>query len=837
MTQSLSHIRRFFPIPSRALVGPFPFMGALMPYSGKTARATFCLSLLAMTGLSGIAVAAPMTKATNAGKAGYHTGAHTRRPVHVSTRGKGRSAAAHKVRHLDATSPESFHITASRNTSSGSEMRVGQTVMKQFVPGTTPFKILAARTPGVMFNTSDALGLSSWGATMFVRGFFWSNLGVSVDDIPLNDQAYASVSGLQLSQAVITDDIAGMSVSQGGGALDVMSSSNLGGSINVQTRAPSDKRGADVQQTFGSNGSYRTFVRLDSGKLNDTGTKFSVSYVRSDTQKWKGYGHQFAQQAEAKLVQPIGHSSSITAFMNWSQSEQWSYSDLSLATLKSGQWDTDYLYPNYRLAYRQAQGLDGGVGSYYDGGIHQVSYLGGLTADFALTDRLRWKTTAYGNSSTTYTNYGDPSQSSQVLPGATEASPISEEVWIPQSVRYGIVSSLHYNIARHTIASGLWLETNSQQMGQYFFNEPSLASGDAPLKAIGPFNTYGRAFITANNFRWNTNTFQYFLGDTYRPTKNLKIQAGFKSMIVTTAGGAQVNDSAVTGQSALASGSMTASSAFLPHVAVNWKFAPGHELYFDVAENMRAYAVQSWGGASIPSLWAVENQALFRKLQHTTKPEKSWVYLVGYRYTNPYVSATIDAYHANDYNHLYDINSGTRTNPIVSVMAQDISMYGADGGLTLTPFHHGIFKGVSLYNSISYNHSTFGKDITSAGTTYAVSGKKIPNYPQLMYKSSLSYSYKGAEVHLDANYMSKRYYSYTNDTSVPHYWLVSMGARYRFGDFGVMKNLTASFNIYNLTNVKYVSGTGDNGNPMSGDLYSLQRGAPRQFFGTLSAHF
>lgn len=823
MNQPLTQAQRLFPRSTAVLIGCPPAAAGEAPRRRVPVRTMFCLSLMAMTGLSGVAMAAPAAKSPGKEKARHAV----RTPAHP----------AHRARHHIASTPESVQVTASRNRSSGSETRIGREVMQQFVPGTTAFKILAARTPGVMFNTSDALGLSSWGATMFVRGFFWSSLGVSLDGVPLNDQSYGSVSGVKLSQAVITDDIAGMSVSQGGGAVDVMSSSNLGGSIQVRTRDPSDKRGMDVQQTFGSNASYRTFVRLDSGKLNSTGTKMFVSYVRSDTHKWKGAGTQFAQQAEAKVVQPIRKSSSITAFMNWSQSAQWSYSDLSLATLRSGNWRNDYLYPNYGLAYQQAQALGGNVTSYYDGGIHQVTYLGGLTMDFALTDRLRWKTTAYGSSQTTYTNYGAPSQSSQILPGATEASPISEEVWIPQSVRYGAVTSLRYDIAKHTIDSGLWLETNSQQMGQYFFNEPSLSSGLAPLRAIGPFNTYGPAFIVANNFRWNTNTFQYFLSDTYRPTRDLTIQAGFKSMIATTAGGAQANDPAITGQTALANGSMTAASAFLPHVSLNWRFAPGHELYFDVAENMRAYAVQSWGGASIPSLWGVENQTLFKQLQKTTKPERTWVYLVGYRYTGRYFRATVDAYHANDYNHIYSINSGTRTNPVVSVMAQDISMYGVDAGLTVTPFRNGVLKGVSLFNSISYNHSTYGKDITSGGETYPVANKKIVNYPQLMYKSSLSYAYKGAEVHIDANYMSKRFYSYVNDTSVPSYWLVSLGARYHFGDYGPLKNLTASFNVYNLNNIKYVSGTGDNGNPMSGDLYSLQRGAPRQFFGTISAHF
>lgn len=52
-----------------------------------------------------------------------------------------------------------------------------------------------------------------------------------------------------------------------------------------------------------------------------------------------------------------------------------------------------------------------------------------------------------------------------------------------------------------------------------------------------------------------------------------------------------------------------------------------------------------------------------------------------------------------------------------------------------------------------------------------------------------------------------------------------------------MKNLTFSFDIYNLANQKYIATTGENGNPMTGDYQSFLVGAPRQFFGSVKAEF
>ncbi|WP_338086086.1 TonB-dependent receptor [Gluconacetobacter azotocaptans] len=726
-------------------------------------------------------------------------------------------------------------VQTSRAVSRGSEEAVGKAVMEQFVEGTNPLKILAARTPGLSFSSGDALGLDAWSSSLYMRGFFWDRLGMTLDGVPLNDQSYNTISGLNVSQAIITDDIGFMSVSQGGGAVDVPSNTNLGGAIRFVSDDPADKMGGKLSQVFGSNSSFRTYGRFDTGAMNRTGTKMYLAYARSDTQKWKGYGNQLGQQAEAKLVQPVNNASKVSAFMNWSNNSQWGYADQSLEILNKLGWRTEYFYPDYATAYHVAQGTYLPPGYYkitgqepwsvslYDGGQHQVSYLGALNLDFEMTDHLRWQTNFYGNSEVLYTTYGDPWQ-----PSATGA-PFSEQVWESREVRYGMTSAVRYDIARNSLNTGIWLENNNQESGQYFFNEPLLGQG-APLKTIGPYNTYGPAFLTSYDFKWTTNTFQYFLADTYHVLKNLDIHAGFRSMIVSTSGGANYNNTDYTGEAALANGSMTAASAFLPNVSANWRFLPGHELYFDVAENMRGYTVAPWGSGS---LWGVQNQDAFKTLQHSVKPEKDWVYLVGYRYTSPVVTASLDGYHADVRHRLQQATEGTLNFPITTMVdTGSISMYGMDAGLTFRPF-----RGLSIYNSVSYNHSTYGRDLVEPDAVYAMKGKKVVNFPQVMYKASLSYAWRGAEAHIDANYYSKRYFSYVNDTSVPAYWLVTLGAKYHFGDYGPLKNLSLGFNVYNLLNTKYISMMGENGNPLSGDYQSLERGAVRQFFGTVSASF
>jgi iron complex outermembrane receptor protein len=43
--------------------------------------------------------------------------------------------------------------------------------------------------------------------------------------------------------------------------------------------------------------------------------------------------------------------------------------------------------------------------------------------------------------------------------------------------------------------------------------------------------------------------------------------------------------------------------------------------------------------------------------------------------------------------------------------------------------------------------------------------------------------------------------------------------------------------VYNLANARYISITGETGNPLSGDYQTFQIGAPRMIYASLKANF
>ena len=103
-------------------------------------------------------------------------------------------------------------------------------------------------------------------------------------------------------------------------------------------------------------------------------------------------------------------------------------------------------------------------------------------------------------------------------------------------------------------------------------------------------------------------------------------------------------------------------------------------------------------------------------------------------------------------------------------MGHDLN--GVEVSGTLAPLRH-----LSIYNSISYNRSTFDDDLTTSAGTYGLRGKSVPNYPTLIYKGSVAYQIGRVSSHIDGNYYAHRYLSYLNDASVPGYFIANLGAR------------------------------------------------------------
>ncbi|MBB2205529.1 TonB-dependent receptor [Gluconacetobacter takamatsuzukensis] len=800
-------------------------------------------SLLCSTALFGTAMADPRPR--HAAPAQQGTGR--------ATPGKAAPARATQrpqpARRAPAASNEDVNVTASRNISRGANVVVGRRMMDQFTAGSSPLKILALTAPGVSFGSSDALGLDTAASTFYVRGFNQSQLGGTIDNIPMGGFGFHNWSGLNIDQIEIQENLQSMSVSQGAGAVDMPSGQTLGGALTFTSSDPKDRAGGRIDQSFGSYNGFRTYARADSGILNSTGTKFYVSFARTAQDLWKGYGDQREEQANVKLVQPyLGNRGKLTAVFDYSDFTQYNF-----LTMTKNMWEkigqVAMFKPNYQKAKEWAIAAQNGtvpasvqgiltpdeIGNFFwDGSQVQRNYLSSLINEYKLFDNVTSTTVAYGH----VTN-GDYGGTNNFLTSPTSGVPMALQMGHPDVRRLGFTQSFLIKLRQNDIQTGIWYQNDR-------FNYPTRLyedGVDSPHATLSGFKASQATTWWADSF--NTNTFQFYLKDVWHIMPNMTLEGGFRSLTQTTHGGTTVDNTeklAATWGTYYAhpvSGSMTASNAFLPHFAFDYFFLDHHELYWDIAENMRVYdyATQTSGGTPWGGLGNSSNaaQTVFDENKNKLRPERTWNYVVGYRYNSKIFSGSVDFYHTDYYNRLAAVSTGPVNNSYSAYLnVGRETMNGADVMAVVRPF-----EGLEIINGFSWNDAQYqSRSVPYGGTTIDLKGKHQVFYPKFMYKVNVSYSWRNANVSFNTSYNSAMAMTYTNDVHVPSFWTSSLNASYNFGKIGrALKNFKATFSVSNLFNQNYFGGLYGTAAMSGDDNPILYQAAPREYFGTISAEF
>ncbi|KFL90049.1 TonB-dependent receptor [Acetobacter malorum] len=778
-----------------------------------------------------------------------------------------KAVSGHKVKHQSGPAKggeESILVQRARVRSHGAQVGVTRAVMDQFVSGTNPMQILAQTTPGVNFTSSDAFGLDTWANNFYMRGFTQDQIGATLDGMPLGGQGYLNSSGVAITQAIIQDDIGGMSMSQGAGALDTFSAQNLGGAISYMSSTPKDKAGGKISQTFGSYQAFRTYARVDSGILNNTGTKFYASFARTNSNLWKGVGYQNELQADAKLVQPVGDRGKITAFFGYGNFTQANYMPMNLNTWRKMGRNATFLKPDYEKAklwayYAQytnnvPPGYEGilsndDIGNYvWDGSQIQRTYLSYVNGHFDLFKNVRSDTTAYAgltSGTSGYTNnfVTSPSYGAVSLNADGTVSGVPMALGMPHlyGQRLGFTQKFSIDAPHNNhIDTGIWYE-NNYWSDDYRLYEDNLNSGhnsNSDFKKSQAHTWYDDSF--------NTNTFQFFLQDRWTIIPGMTLLAGFKSLTQTTHGGTKADYTAQLEAEGwnpyyrhAVNGTMTASAAFLPHFSFDYNFLDNHEFYWDIAENLRAYDFKTqtsggpWGGLGKNSPGQMA-QDVFDANKDKLRPERTWNYVVGYRYNSRFFSGSVDFYHTDYYNRLATITQGVSNNAYTAYMnVGRETVNGADIQGVIRPI-----KGLSITNSFGWADARYqSRSVNYGGQDYDIKGKRQVYYPKFMYKADLTYNWHRATFNFNVNYLSSRPITFMNDQKVPAYWLGTLGLAYNFGKIGFAQNIKTNFGVTNLFNKNYIGGITGSAGISGDDNYNLFIAAPREFYGTVSAEF
>lgn len=715
---------------------------------------------------------------------------------------------------------------------------IGARDIQILTPGSSPIRAIE-KLPSVNIQASDPFGSYEWSTRVTIRSFAQSQLGFNLDGIPLGDMQYGNHNGLHVSRAISSENISSVRVSQGSGAVSTQSTGNLGGTIEYFSMDPLDHLQTDVNLTYGSDETVRSFTRINVGSPD--GFRGYVSYGYATTDKYKGKGRQYQHMVNAKAVMPVGEDAQINGWFSYSDRHEQDYQDMSLGMLSRLGYGFDNLTDDYALAIRIAdiannRGDTGApisnaaAGTVYPGNITSVDdayydasglrrdVVGALGFKTGLGDDAHFQIKAYYHSNTGMGLWATP-----YVP-SPNGVPISIRTTEYDIQRVGVFSSVDFELGFNKVNLGMWYEHNEFNQARRFY---ALASRTNPGQS---FLDYPKnPFRTDWNFDFTTKTVQYFVQDTI-DLDRLKINLGWKGYRV-------LNQADAIVKGPYPEGKFKTEDWFQPAIGAVYDIDGHAEVFAGFSQATRAFP--SVNG----SIWGT-TQAGFDAIKNTIKPETSDTYEVGFRYNAGTFNGVLGGYLVNFRDRLLSVTSGAGIlgNPSVLQNVGAVRSLGLEAAANWR-----ITSDLTLYGSYTYTDSTYRDDVfNNAGKLVAaIAGKTVVDTPKHMARGEISYDNRVVFGRVGVNYMSKRYFTYTNNLTgnvltgvgdglgyVPGRAIVDATAGYRITD-----KIEIQVNASNLFDKKYIGTINSNGNGNQGDNQTLLVAAPQQFFATIKASF
>lgn len=705
----------------------------------------------------------------------------------------------------------------------------------ELAAGTSPLKAIE-KLPSVNFQSADPFGAYEWAERVSIRSFNQNQLGFTLDGIPLGDASYGNVNGLHISRAITSENVGEVRVSQGAGAIGTQATNNLGGTLEFFSRDPSNDFGLHAEGTYGSENTMRLFGRIDSGDLGG-GVKAYASYVYSDMDKWKGWGSQRTNQANGKIVAPVAGDVRLVGTISYSDRRENDYQDLSLGMINRLGYEWDNISNDYALAVRIAdiannRGDTGApVSNAAAGTVYPAPF---ATVDDAYFDAAGLRRDWLGSFGVEgesgglnfalkgyyHNNHGQGLWYTPYVPSpGAGASPISIRTTEYDMDRKGVFGHTGGKFGEHNdVTVGFWYERNDFQQARRFY---ALSSRTEVTRDSQDFQS--NPFATQWDYDYTTDTFQYYVQDKIS-LGELTLNLGWKGFKVKNQADPNVAGS-------LARGAIEVTDWFQPTAGFNYRLGGGAEIFGGFSQVTRAFTASATTGP-----FATTQAGFNALLSGSTrlKPEQSDTWELGSRLRSGPFTGSLAGYYVNFRNRLLGVTTGAGIvgNPVTLQNVGDVRAIGfeATGDLRLG-------SGFGAFVSYSYNDSTYRDNVVNAAGTLlaATKGKTVVDAPKHLLKGELTYDQGGFDARIGANYMSKRYFTYTNDQSVEGRVVVDATLGYKF-DLGG-HDLEIQANATNLFDKKYISTIGTNGFGNSGDNQTLMVGAPQQFFVTLKAGF
>ncbi|MDI7776516.1 TonB-dependent receptor [Asticcacaulis sp. EMRT-3] len=545
-----------------------------------------------------------------------------------------------------------------------------------------------------------------------IRGFQDGQFNVTFDGIPWGDSNDFTH---HTTSYFMAHDLGQITIDRGPGTGATIGNATFGGTVYILSKAPEDHFAISPYVSYGSFNTSDVGVEVDSGKLNNSGTRFLIDAEGLQSDGYLTNEHQKRQNYYAKLVQPLGDNFTLTLAgmynhvhqnisigstadqlatlgRNWGLSRDpnnQNYFDYNADFIK-----TDFIYADLAGHFGEGWSLDGKLYTYAYGhtGINGEDPNG------------------------EYPNYVVLTQ------GGPQVSGVPGQLLKNDYRSVGAILRLTKILPFGDLQTGLWYDsqTNLRRVNEVVMNENMSPNyDDNGNGAIGDPGT-GATNGFDRDLTQGMKTFQPYIQFNIKPLAGLTLTPGIRYSWFRRNVNANVNVKTETAQSY-----KNTFQATLPSL----------EAHYDISANWSAYAQAAKG-------FLAPNENYFNRVDPNStnfKPESTTNYQAGTTWKNAKLSASLDVY-AIDFNNL-----------IVPVGSQGgKAIYGNLGGVRYRGIEaegsYAIGHGFSLYANASINSAIANSDKTW-----------VPNTPKNTASGGVVYNSGGVYASLFAKMVGPRY--------------------------------------------------------------------------------
>jgi iron complex outermembrane receptor protein len=545
-----------------------------------------------------------------------------------------------------------------------------------------------------------------------------------------------------------------------------------GGAVELRPKWPEEEFGISLSQGIGTNNYRRSFIRMDSGSLPQTGTGLSLSLSHTDAEKWKGLGDLGPRKNLNLMVrQPIPTGDEVKFWFNANDLKQDLYRPLTYGEVKTlgSFYKKDY---NSRLTGNKGDDIN--FYRYNGGEYNNRDFLAELPV--TLSDKFRFMFKPYYTDEDTDILQGSGAQGGIIIKRQRDIE------------RYGMITQLNSQFSWGTASLGYWAEVSDMIIRQRNFDPVTFA-----FKGYGMYMKNDDKGVVHSPFLKLAGSIGQF-----------DWQAGLKYFHYTDPAGQGYIASAPAFNLVAAPDLFREEKTYeeiLPTVGMAYRLTDNLELNASYGRNqIRPYAY-----VPLVNIYN-QNRATFQAAGVTLDDmfsgydmEISDNFEVGARFRHNRFEVVPTLFYSRHQNLLTTVYD-PRVNQSYFQNVGDATGYGVEIESNFLINDH-----LNLFFNPSYTALTYDDDLVFQGAVRSTKDKQVLDTPEWTVKTGLIYTWKDFEVIPMVRYLGTRYGDAEHTEKIDDYVVADLKMGYTFNHFSFVDKVRLSLELINLFDKEYVS--------------------------------